>query len=192
MADRPSVEVCAALNQAKWPQRFDVQIEPAPEAVLHETGQNWMKPLQALHTMTLAAEPDAILNLDDDQLFTPEGITEVRGHLNFFQYDRYEFKSLFFWDDTEHYNAGFPEHWSANLFRAYPHDAFATHFVAHCPEACARSKEVYRMQMPLRNYGYLTEDDRATAWARLKLAGKIDGHSCTLVRPPRLRKYEWQ
>jgi hypothetical protein len=116
--------------------------------------------LQFLHDLLAQEGPDAILNLDDDQLFTED--------------DR------------------FPEHWSGNLFRVYPGDRFATHFVAHCPEACARSERVVRLTEPVVNFGYMDAEVRAEYWTKYKRAGKIDAHTLALIREPDLKEFKWQ
>lgn len=148
---------------------------------------NWVAPLQHLHDLIMVYKPEAILNLDDDQHFTKDGIDEICGHLQCFTSDRYEYLSLFAWDAQDTYNARFPNHWSANLFRAYPQDKWALHFVQHCPEACARSPHVTRLQIPVRNFGYIDADTRADYWVKYKLAGKIDAHTLTLIREPELK-----
>jgi len=148
---------------------------------------NWVRPLQFLHDRIMIEKPEAILNLDDDQLFTDDGIAEIKGHLEFFCEDRYEYQTLFAWDSPDKYNAAVPDHWSSNLFRAYPNDRWATHFVQHAPEAVARSERFGRLKCPVMNYGYMDADVRADYWSRYKLAGKIDAHTMSFIRPPSLR-----
>jgi hypothetical protein len=140
----------------------------------------------------MAFAPDAILNLDDDQLFTDDGLQEIAGHLSCFSADRYEYRTLFMHDDFDTYNDQFPDHWSSNLFRAYRHDEWATHFVQHCPEAVARSESVVRLQTPVVNFGYMDADVRADYWQRYKRAGKIDAHTLAFIREPILKEYKWQ
>ncbi len=181
----------AALEKEQWTAKYNVIIEPSPVQVVG-TSQNWAASLQFLHDRLVQERPDAILNLDDDQVFTDDGIQEISGHLQFFTEDRYEYQSLFTWDDLDHYNARFPVHWSGNLFRVYRGDRWATHFVAHCPEACARSERVIRLQEPAINFGYMDADVRADYWVRYKRAGKIDAHTLALIREPDLKEYQWQ
>jgi hypothetical protein len=191
LADRPSAGVVKALSREKWPKKYNVIIEPSPEPVVGET-TNWVRPLAFLHERIMQEEPEAILNLDDDQLFTDDGIAEIRGHLEFFTSDRYEYRTLFMWDDESTYNDRFPDHWSANLFRAYRHDQWATHFVQHCPEACARSQHVTRLQEPVVNFGYMDADVRADYWQKYKRVGKVDAHTLALIREPDLKEFKWQ
>lgn len=155
-------------------------------------GQRWAESLQFLHNRIVQERPEAILNLDDDQLFTDDGLEEIAGHLAFFTEDRYEYQSLFLWDDLDHYNAAFPAHWSGNLFRVYRGDHWATNFVAHCPRACARSERVLRLKEPVINFGYMGVDDRVDAWTRSRRAGKIDAHTLALIREPDLKRIRWR
>lgn len=188
-ADRPSADVVIALNRVNWSKKYRVLVQATPKPVVSNEGEAWCESLRFVHQLIVPYGPDAILNLDDDQLFSPNAIREIRGHLSTFVSDRYEFQSLFFWDAPQTYNSSFPEHWSANLFRVYLRDEFSDKFVAQCPEACARSPEVYRMKYPLLNYGYLEASERERIWAGCKLAGRIDAHTLALVRPARLKDY---
>lgn len=155
------------------------------------TSQNWAESLQFLHDRLVQEGPEAILNLDDDQLFTDDGLQEIAGHLSTFTADRYEYRSLFMWDDIDVYNDRFPAHWSGNLFRVYPGDRWATHFVAHCPEMCARSEHVIRLETPVVNFGYMEEEVRKDYWIRYKRAGKLDAHTMALIKEPDLKDYKW-
>lgn len=182
--DRPSSEVCGAVQR----HAADAEVfDGAP--ILSSDGQAWQRSLAEVHERLLAHAPDAILMLDDDQLFTDEGITELHGHLEFFVADRYDFRSLFMWDKPTHYNELIPTHITGNLFRAYPEDRYSSRFVAQCPEAVARSGESVLMKYPLANYGWLEPEDRARAWAASRAAGRIDAHTLTLTQPPRLKEF---
>lgn len=195
--DRPSSEVCGAVNREQhregWtradvPQGNSLEIFDA-SPVLSGAGQAWARSVAEVHERLLTHSPDAILMLDDDQLFTDDGITEIHGHLEFFCQDRYDFRSLFLWDRITHYNELIPTHITGNLFRAYPDDRYSTKFVAQCPEAVARSGAATLMKYPIANYGWLTQDDRDAAWAASRSAGRIDAHTLALTRPPRLIEF---
>ncbi len=153
---------------------------------------NWVRPMQFLHDILVQEGPQAILNIDDDQLFTDDGIQELYGHLTSFFQDRYEYRTLFMWDDIDTYNDRFPAHWSSNLFRVVPGDRWATHFVQHAPEAVARSEHVTRLKEPVVNFGYLDAEVRTDYWTKYKRAGKVDAHTLALVRTPNLKEFKWQ
>lgn len=157
--------------------------------ILSADGQAWQRSLAEVHERLLTHAPDAILMLDDDQLFTDAGITEIHGHLEFFCADRYDFRTLFAWDRPTHYNELIPTHITGNLFRAYPTDRYSSKFVAQCPEAVARSGAAVLMKHPVYNYGWLDPEDRSRAWAASRAAGRIDAHTLTLTHPPRLKEF---
>jgi hypothetical protein len=178
MVDRPSAGVLTALNHVErhLPDAIELSVLEAPTPILSGAGgEQWMSNLQVQHAHLLAQfDAQAILVLDDDQLFTVEGLKELKGHLGELKYDRYSFLSLFMWDDPGCYNASMTTHWSDILYRVYPGDTYSTKFVNHSTEACARSKQTTKMVWPLRNFGYLTADDRREAWDRSREAGRVD------------------
>lgn len=139
---------------------------------------------------------DACMLWDDDALFSPGAIRELRGHLRCLEHDRVDILSLFLWDRPDQVNAAFPAHWSAALFRAYPGDAWPTDFEVNCPRHCARSARAGTLRNPWLNFGYMDPEERRLTWEAQKAAGKVDGHTLCLVRPPDLREldeeYQWR
>jgi hypothetical protein len=130
---------------------------------------------------------------DDDWILTKEGIRELRGHLSELKYDRLDALSLFFWDRVDTFNGNLLEHWAPALFRVHPGDDFPTHFVVHAPERIARSRSAVRLANPMLNFGWLTKQDRAEAWAASKRAGRIDAFTLNLVdQNPPLIQYTGQ
>lgn len=133
------------------------------------------------------AEPfDACILWDDDALFSPGALRELRGHLRCLEHDRIEVLSLFAWNHPDKINEKFPPHWSACLFRVYPDDEYPTDFEVHCPRFCARSQRVAPLRSPWLNYGYMEPTERELTWQDQKAAGKIDGHTMCLIQAPRL------
>jgi len=183
--------VLGVLNREQWPEKFNVIVEDNPVPVVGATC-NWTDSVRRLHKRVLSEGPDAILNLDDDQIFTDDGLSEIAGHLNVFTEDRYDYRTLFMWDSLDTYNERFPEHWSSNLFRAYPDDVWATKVVQHCPQEVSRSPYVVRLSEPAVNFGYINEPDRLDYWQRYKRAGKVDAHTLALIREPHLKEFKWQ
>lgn len=125
---------------------------------------------------------------DDDALFAPRALTELRGHLDCLEYDRVEAISLFLWDTPRRVNTAFPEHRSACLFRVYEGDEFPTDFEVHCPRYCARSDRATVLKNPWLNYGYMEPEERQITFEAQKAAGKIDAHTLCLIRPPTLKR----
>lgn len=140
---------------------------------------------QYAELMDLSGGAQACMVWDDDMLFSTAALTELK-HLVLCPPDRVEAESLFLWDSYSQYNAAFPRHWSAVLFRSYPGDQFPVDYVVHCPDSVARSDFCVRITAPVINFGYLTDTDRAVAWGAQKEAGKIDAHTLCLIREPRL------
>ena len=192
--DRPSPQVCLTLEgirnyKSGWFQGVDLQVfmKSAPAPVISPAGEHWMQVLQLQYEKLLYLAPECrgCMLWDDDQLFPPEALSELLAH---FQSppDRVEARSLFLWDAFHEHNAAFPPHWSAMFWRVYPGDRFPDDFVVNCPEFVARSTSCGRLSVPVVNFGYMTEIDRACAWGAQKEAGKIDAHTLCLQRPPRL------
>lgn len=149
-----------------------------------------MTPLRQLYEVLMLKEPDAAMLWEDDMLFTKQGLKELRGHFEFFEFDRYEVESKFHWDNALTYNASFPEHWSAILWRCYPGDRHSPVEIQHAPEAVQRSDAVCRLTHPLRNFGYMRKDDRKMQFERAKEFGRLDNHIFTLVRDPVLKPWK--
>lgn len=158
--------------------------------VVTAAGCKWMESLQALYTFHRGRAPDcdACLLLEDDQLFSPAGLKELRGHLLMLEADRLEVRSEFLWDAEGQTNAEIPEHWGALGWRVYPDDDFPLNFIVRCPRACARSDRVIKLVNPMRDYGWFLPEERERAWAASRAAGRIDAFTLPLVRPPKLVK----
>lgn len=168
---------------------FKIISDIAPAPVVSTGGTRWMEVLALQYEMFRQKAPglDACMLWDDDALFSPGALRELRGHLRCLCHDRVEVKSLFMWNHPHQYNEAFPEHWSACLFRVYPHDEWPTNFEVNCPRFCARSGRCARLTSPWLNFGYMDADQRRLTWEDQKAAGKIDAHTLCLVRPARCR-----
>ena len=123
---------------------------------------------------------------DDDALFSPPALTELRKHTRFLEYDRLDVLSLFLWNTPQRVNTTFPAHWSTCLFRVYDGDEFPLDFEVHCPRYCAHSDRVGVLKNPCLNFGYMDPEERQMTFEDQKAAGKIDAHTLCLVRPPTL------
>jgi len=197
-ADRPSPKVIAAVarmvdNNHRFAGRF-LNVHEIPASVCN-AGAGWMAPVRYLHECHRQdvdasgfGPSQACMLIDDDALFTARGLREIRGHLNDFAYDRLDVRHLFCWDAPDLHNAGVPPHWSAGVFRVLEGDDFPTNFVVRCPERVARSQNVCRLSEPVHELGWLKESDRKAAFAAAKAAGRLDGHTLSLVRTPNLQR----
>jgi len=197
-ADRPTPEVLKVVSReldltAKIGNRF-LNVHSSPP-VVSAAGANWMEPLLVLHEnhrrdieASGFGPVDAGMLLDDDAVFSPEGIREIRGHLTELCYDRLDVQHLFLWDHPDQHNARVPEHRSCAVWRQYPNDHFPTAFVVKCPQRVARSRHVCCLEHPALEYGWLTQDDRDAAFTSAKAAGRLDAHTLSLVRPPNLKR----
>jgi hypothetical protein len=197
-ADRPTPDVLKVVSRElalaqKVGNRF-LNVHSSPP-VVSSAGARWMEPLMALHeyqTRDVEASGfgpvQAGMLLDDDALFTPAGIKELRGHLLELCYDRLDVQHLFLWDHQDRHNASVPEHWSCAVWRQYPSDHFSTAFVVKCPQRVARSSRVCRLAEPALEYGWLTQEARDAAFTAAKAAGRLDAHTLSLVRPPNLQR----
>jgi hypothetical protein len=185
MLDRPTPEVTIELNRAvkKLPAHIEVGFIDAPAPVISGAqGEQWMSTLRILYAFLLENfNAQAAMLWDDDFLFTEQGLTELRGHMQDMQADRYEALSLFFWDKMNTYNAEMVTHWGPILFRCYPGDDFPLNFVVACPEAAARSKYMIRLKHPLLNYGYLNKTDRELAWHSARQSGRVDAFTLNFI-----------
>jgi hypothetical protein len=185
-ADRPTPDVITEVSkQLRYcPSNFDVDLFEAPEPLVG-TSENFMKCLQDHYARLLKMGPMQGASLwDDDMWLHPRAALELRKHLACLEYHRVEARTLFLWNSATQHNRKFPAHWSAILFRVLDGDQFPTRFMVHCPETAANSTSVQMMKWPLLNGGYIDDERRERAWKRAKRAGKMDGHSFALVRPP--------
>jgi len=188
--DRPTPAVAAeVVKQAKKFPGLYILIQPAPRAIVSSQGLHWMPVLaeQYRQLLEIGGQPlDACMLWDDDALFSPGAIKELRRHLKCLEYDRIDALSLFLWDTVRRVNTAFPTHWSTCLFRVYDGDQFPTDFDVHCPRYCARSTNVVALENPWLNYGYMEPEERQRTFEDQKAAGKIDAHTLCLIRPPTL------
>jgi hypothetical protein len=199
-ADRPTREVLKVLatqlhlvNNAKGRFLNVHSLPPLP----HATHSRWMEPLLVLHERHRAdieaskhGPVQAGMLLDDDAVFTRDGLKEIRGHLTSLDYDRLDVEHKFLWNNAAWYNAAVPTHWSAAVWRQYENDDFPTSFVVRCPERVARSSRVHRLHHKALEFGWLREEDRDRAFQKAKLAGRLDAHTLALVRPPNLKSVD--
>lgn len=188
-ADRPSIEVVAEVDAYKRraPKRIRVDVIEAPAPVVSSAGQKWYQSVQNMWLLRHGDE-DAGIVWDDDWLFSPSALKEMRGHLEFFEHDCLDAVWHHMWDN-EHANARFPSpHYAAALFRIYRGDNFDPDLTSHCPQHPARSKNRLVLQHPVYHFGYATEEDRLRCWEAFRRAGRIDAHTIALTKPPILKK----
>jgi hypothetical protein len=164
------------------------QIEGQP--IVRSTKIDWMGPLQAAYEQLRAVFPDVTHASiwDDDMILSKRLERELRGHLQDFRYDRVMAQSWFLWDDGDHVNMNFPPHWSTIVWRIAAGDRMPTTFVHQATERVAQSNNYLRLDNPLLNYGYMRAEDRPLIWETARKAGRIDAHTLTLVKPPKLWK----
>jgi len=189
--DRPSTAVTDELGKAinRLPQNIHVDIFETPIKLVAQ-GENYMEALRIQYDRLLdwAPEIEAAALWDDDMWLPPKGRREINGHLDYFDMDRLDIETRFLWDDENTYNAEFPKHLQTLIFRVLPGDQYATDYIAHAPDRAAQSKARVLLSNPLINAGLMFEDDRKLTFDAYKKAGKLDRHTTTLVRPPKLRK----
>ncbi len=188
--DRPTPAVAAEVDRIVT-ETPNVYAIPAPGALVSSEGLRWMSVLEKQYRELLDLEGpplDACMLWDDDALFSPPALVELRRHMKCLEYDRLDIRTLFLWNTPWRINNAFPDHWSACLFRVYQGDEFPTDFEVHCPRHCARSERHAALEAPWLNYGYMEPDERLLTFEAQKAAGKIDAHSLCLVRPPLIAK----
>jgi hypothetical protein len=188
--DRPSGEVAARVTEEQFNanDHYDVTVIDSPKIVT-EAGCNWMGVLQETYSRFRSIYPfaQACALWDDDMILSDDMERELRAHLRDLRHDRVEALTQFLWDDELHWNAGFPAHWSAFLFRVYPGDQYPTNYVVHCPDRVAKSAKHTQFKAPLVNFGYVDPKLRPLIFQRAKESGRIDAHTLTLVKPPNLQ-----
>ena len=191
MADRPSSAVLSALDRQlkQIPSNIKTRVVDAPFPLVG-AGEKFMQALQIHYEYLLDLDPalDAASLWDDDMWLQRAGIRELRGHLDYLDYDRLDARSYFLWDHPDQANEAFPPHWQALVFRVYRGDQFPTTVMTHAPEKVAFSRRAARLTNRLWNAGYFSADERQQLWDKYRRAGKIDAHTRSLVRPPKLVK----
>lgn len=190
-ADRPSAAVTAALEKGlrRLPESIEVDVFETPIKLVAQ-GENFMEALQIHYARLLDWAPkiQAAALWDDDMWLTGHGARELRGHLDIFDIDRIDILTKFLWNDDEHYNDEFPKHRQTLVFRVIPGDKYDPSYIAHAPDRAAQSHARVELRNPLINAGLMNEDDRKLTFEAYKKAGKLDKHTLTLVRPPKIRK----
>lgn len=185
--DRPSAEVITAFSKfekhvGNRPNLHLVYHEPLAPVISAEHGERWSLNLQDQYECLLAeCAVQACMVWDDDQVFSAEGLREIRGHLSSLEADRLEVLSLFMWETENQYNSSMLSHWSTILFRVYPGDAFPKRFVHSATERVSRSPHVIQLQWPLPNYGLMDHTARMAAWERARAAGRIDAFTSQFI-----------
>lgn len=185
--DRPSQAVVRTVDRLDFPEHWEIVTTEAPAPVVSTHGERWSEVLQHCFLEIRDRGCDAGMLWDDDLLYTPRALKEIRYHLEYLAYDRIDALWYHVWDSEDQHNDAFPPHWAAALFRIYPSDSFSSRFVAHCPERTALSERSEVLEFPALHYGYFQPADRDASWLAAKRSGKLDGHTLALVRKPKLR-----
>jgi len=195
--DRPTADVVCEINrEMRRPWRRGKYYYHPSFPIVSTAGFEWMQQLRALHEAHLAdcldnvgSPPDAILLLEDDRLLTPAGERELRGHLTFLEHDRLDVEAKFCWDDPAQINTDVLEHWCALLWRHYRGDEFPLNRVVNAPNAATNSPRSLRLTHPMKDFGWLTSEERERSWLANKEAGRIDHFTLALQRKPVLKPW---
>lgn len=186
--DRPSPDVEEALHKLEtWAPCAQVDVFAAGPVVVEGVGMRWAESLEEM----LGRHRTAVgMVWDDDMLYSPRALEEVRNRLHTVPPPRLEVMCHTMWNST-HYAPQFRNRITA-AFRRYPGDHFDPALTSHCPRSIAhlgkRDPRFVQMRFPMLHYGYASPEARAHYWELYRTMGRIDPYTAGLTDEPLLKK----